>query len=212
MGCGLSCDCHYWCRCLYQQRLYGGSARRRRVDCDFCFLIVPIIKAIQNPPHAPTLEDLGIYVTQEEIDAFNTYGTLPKVDNSPVILASDETAVYACYAERIETKNRKLGTTGGGAGASIRVAKGVSVRTGGGGSKSIYGDVEMAHAGEFVVTTNRIVFLANSRAFEEKLSSISAISVDDGCLAIMTTKSNYSLRMAIPEYPCEIIKHCIHTL
>ena len=175
-------------------------------------LVLTALKAIKNPPPAPTVQDLGIHVPQDALDAFNTYGTLPQLDNSPVILTSGETAVYACRAERIETKNRRLGTTGSGGGASIRVAKGVSLRTGTTGSKSVYGDVEMVHAGEFVVTTSRIVFVANSRAFEEKLSSISAVSVDSGCLAIMTAKGSYALRMPLAEYPCEIIKRCIKTL
>ena len=175
-------------------------------------LVVVAIKKIQNPPAEPTLEDQGVYVSQEEIDTFITYGTLPKVVNSPVILAQGETAVFACRAERVETKNRKLSTTGSGGGASFRVAKGVTLRTGSTGSKSVYGDVEMIHSGEFVVTTSRIVFVANSRAFEEKLSNLSAVSADGNSLAIMTAKVNYALRMAAPEYPCEIIKHCIRSL
>lgn len=175
-------------------------------------LVVTGIKAIKNPPPAPTLEDIGIHVPQEALDAFHTYGTLPKVDNSPVILTDGEQAVYACRAERIETKNRRLGTTGSGAGASIHVAKGVNLRTGGTGNQSIYGDVEMVHAGEFVVTTDRIVFVANSRAFEENLSNVSAVSIESGCLAIMAGKENYAMRMPLPEYPCEIIKHCIKNL
>lgn len=172
-------------------------------------LIVTAIIAIKNQPPAPSNEELGVRVSQEAIDAFFAYGTLPKVDNSPVILADGEQAVYACHAERIETKNRKLGTTGSRAGISFRVAKGVSLRTGGKGSESIYGDVEMVHAGEFVVTTKRVVFVATSRAFEEKTASISAVAVDGDCLAIVAAKESYALRLPVPEYPCEIIKHCI---
>ena len=175
-------------------------------------LVMNAMKAIKNPPPAPTLEDQGIHVPQEDLDAFKMCGKLPQLRNSPVILVGDEQAVYACRAERVETKNRRLGTTGGGVGGSIRVAKGVSIRTGGTGSKSIYGDVEMVHAGEFVVTTDRIVFIASSRAYEEKLSKISAVSADSGYLEIMTAKSNYAMRMPLPEYPCEIIKHCISVL
>ena len=175
-------------------------------------LVVTAIKAIQNPPPAPTLEDMGVHVSQEALDAFRTYGTLPKVDSCPVILAEGEQAVYACHAERIETKNRRLSTTGSGSGVSFRVAKGVSLRTGGTGSKSVYGDVEMVHAGEFVVTTNRIVFVAPDRAFEVKLSSISAVAVEGGCLAIMSAKGSYAMRMPMQEYACEIIRHCIKTL
>ena len=175
-------------------------------------LAMGAIKVIKNPTPVPTPEDQGIHVTQEALDAFKAYGNLPQITNSPVILADGEQAVYACRAERVETKNRRVGTTGGGAGASIRVAKGVHIRTGGTGSKSVYGDVEMIHGGEFVVTTARIVFIANSRAYEEKLADISAVSVDSGCLAIIAGKDNYAMRMPHPEYPCEIIKNCINAL
>lgn len=175
-------------------------------------LVMNAMKAIKNPPPAPTLEDQGIHVSQEDLEAFKTYRKLPRLENSPVILAEGEQAVYACRAERVETKNRRIGTTGGGAGASIRVAKGVRIRTGGTGSKSVYGDVEMVHSGEFVVTTDRIVFVTNSRAYEEKLADISAISVDSDCLTIMAGNRNYAMRMPCLEYPCEIIKHCISAL
>jgi hypothetical protein len=175
-------------------------------------LVASAVKSIKNPPPAPTLEELGIHVTKEAIEAFKSYGTLPRVENSPVILNAGEQAVYACRADRIETKNHRIGTTGGGAGVSVKVAKGIRFRTGGTGSKSVYGDVEMIHSGEFVVTTHRIVFVANSRAFEEQISAISAVSVDEGCLAIMATGTSYALRMPMPEYPCDIIKHCIKSL
>ena len=175
-------------------------------------LVLSAVKTIKNPPPVPSLEEQGIHVTQAELDAFTTHGTLPNVENCPVILAQDERAVYACRADRIETKNRKLGTTGSGGGLSIKVAKGVRLRTGSAGSKSIYGDVEMAHGGEFVCTTNRIVFVASNRAFEEKLSGISAVSVENGCLTIMTAKNSYTLRMPLADYPCNIITHCIKHL
>lgn len=175
-------------------------------------LVMGAVKAVKNPPPAPTPEDEGIHISQEDIDAFLAYGKLPRLENSPVILANGEQAVFACRAERVETKNRRVGTTGGGVGGSIRVAKGVHIRTGGTGSKTVYGDVEMVHGGEFVVTTARIVFIANSRAYEEKLADISAISVDSGCLSIMAGKDSYAMRMPHPEYPCEIIKHCINAL
>ena len=172
-------------------------------------LTVSAIKSIKNPP---TLEELGIRVTQEAIDAFKSFGTLPRVDNSPVILTHNEQAVYACRADRVETKNCHIGTTSGGVGVSFNVIKGVRIRTGGAESKSVYGDVEMVHTGEFVITTERIIFVSNSRAFEEKLSNISAVSVDAGCLAIVAGKENYAVRMPMPEYPCEIIMHCIKAL
>ena len=175
-------------------------------------LVVSALKSIKNQPPAPTLEELGIHVTPEAIDDFTSFGTLPQLKNSPVILADGEQAVYACRADRVETKNRRIGTTVGGAGVSVKVTKGVRVRTGGTGSKSVYGDVEMIHSGEFVVTTHRIVFVANSRAFEEQISNISAVSVDDGCLAIMADGNSYALRMPMPEYSCEIIKHCVKSI
>ena len=85
-------------------------------------LVMTAIKAIQNPLPAPTLEALGIHISQEQLDAFVSYGTLPRVENTPVILANEEQAVYACRAVRVETKNRKIGTTGGAAGASISLS------------------------------------------------------------------------------------------
>ncbi len=172
-------------------------------------LVLSEVKAIKNPPAPPTLAEQGIYVPQEALDAFLTREILPTVQNTPVMLSPGETAVYYCEAVRVETKNRMIGKTGAGGSTSIRVAKGVRLRTGGGGSQNVYGDIEMTAQGQFVATTERIIFVAGNKAFTENLSNISAISTVNDCLAIVTPKQSYSLRMASPEYPCAIIKRCI---
>ena len=164
-------------------------------------LVATGIRVIKNPPAPPVQED-----------DFLVDGQLPHVANTPVILSQGEDAVYCSKATRVETKNRIVGKTGGGSGASIKIAKGVRFRTGGGGSQNVYGDIEMLNDGEFVVTTKRIVFVAANRAFEEKLSNITAVSVVGDCIAIVTAKDNYSVRVSAPERPCAIIKKCVEVL
>ncbi len=171
--------------------------------------VLLFLSAAKSAKNGPAPGSVGIHVPQEEMDAFTSYGTLPNIKDVPVILGDGETAVYYCDAVRVETKNRMLGKTGSGAGVSFRVAKGVRIRSGNGGSKNVYGNIEMSDPGQLVVTTQRIVFIAKNKAFAEKLTSLSAVSVIDNHLAIVTSNKNYSLRMPMPEYACEIIKRCI---
>lgn len=68
-------------------------------------------------------------------------GELPVVTGTPVLLEEGEVAHYYAPATKIVTKNKAVGRTGSGAGVRVRVAKGVSVSTGGGSSRTVYGEV-----------------------------------------------------------------------
>ncbi len=63
-------------------------------------------------------------------------GGLPVIVGTPVILDEGETAHHYTPAIRSVTKTRVVGHKGGGAGVSVRVAKGVSAVTPAAGSKS----------------------------------------------------------------------------
>ena len=76
-----------------------------------------------------------------------------------------EVAHYYAPATKIVTKNKAVGRTGSGAGVRVRVAKGVSVSTGGGSSRTVYGEVTETYSGAIVLTNRRIVFIHNQAGF-----------------------------------------------
>lgn len=169
-------------------------------------LTLSAIKSIKNPPPEPTLAELGIYVPEDALSAFDESGVLPNLVGTPVLLNPGEQAVYDCSAVRTETKTRVVGHNRNKS-ASIRVAKGVSVRTGG-GDRSVYGDVKTSSSGRFVVTTEKIVFSSQQKAFSAPVADITSVEAYDGGMTIISGKNVYVMELAKSNYPAAMIEQC----
>ena len=79
----------------------------------------------------------GTYMTEQELQQIQG-GVLPALASVPVVLGEGEVAHFFAPARRYVTKKKAVGRTGSGGGVSVRVAKGVSVRSGGGASQTVY--------------------------------------------------------------------------
>lgn len=141
--------------------------------------------AAQNRPF---MEDSALTLIEQ--------GGLPVIVGTPVILEEGETAHYYAPAIRSVTKTRVVGHKGGGAGVSVRVAKGVSVRTGGGSSQNVRGDVTDDFTGAVVLTNRRLVFLHNQSGFECRLANVSAVTPAAGSVLIQAGSKSYQVTVA----------------
>lgn len=135
------------------------------------------------------------FMTDQDLEQIQA-GGLPVLTGVPVILADGEAAHFFGPARRYITKTKAVGRTGSGSGVSVRVAKGVSVRTGGGASRTVYDDVTDSFAGQVVLTNRRIVFLAKQNGFDCKLDAISAIAPEGDRLLIQAGAKTYRLAVA----------------
>lgn len=135
------------------------------------------------------------FMTDQELEQIQA-GGLPVLAGVPVILGDGEVAHFFGPARRYITKTKAVGRTGSGSGVSVRVAKGVSVRTGGGSSRTVYDDVTDAFAGQVILTNRRIVFLAKQNGFDCKLDAISAITPEGDRLMIQAGSKTYRLAVA----------------
>lgn len=134
----------------------------------------------------------GVYLTKEQIEKLEQKVELPIID-TPVFLNYGEVAVYHSQATRQETKNRVIGRTGSYGGGTVRIAKGLSIHTGGSSSRPIYGDVSMQYPGEFIITNERIVFLSNQKGFELKHQNITAATAYKDGFAFQSKNTSYVL-------------------
>ena len=109
----------------------------------------------------------------EEIKAVTT---LPIV-SSPisVVLKSGETCHYQCSATVLILKNQVIGRTGGYRGASIRVAKGLTLHTGGSSGHSVRGDIPYYYPGIFTITNERFI-MTGEKGFDKPISKLTAIT------------------------------------
>ena len=112
---------------------------------------------------------------QQHLAQARTMTELPIVP-SPIgiILKPGERCCFQASASVLIIKNQVVGRTGSGGGISVRVAKGVTLHSSGGGGRTIRQDVSYTYPGVFSLTTQRFV-MTGEKAFEypiEKLTSI----------------------------------------
>lgn len=86
-----------------------------------------------------------------------------------------EVVIYAVPSATFKDKEQVAGYTGTSAGASVRVAKGVTVRTGRSGGQPIRNTVRKCNIGDLIVTNKRVVFIGKDDSFDFALDKITAI-------------------------------------
>lgn len=135
---------------------------------------------------------------------------LPIVQSN-LVLSDGETCHYYGPAVYVKTKNVVVGYSGGHVGASIRVAKGMSIRTSSTKAAPIRGDVQERTNGVLSITNKRVVFSANKGAFDKKISALSAITPYSNGLAFQFGDNQYPLECTKPEYVYQILARVINS-
>lgn len=108
-------------------------------------------------------------------------------------MKKDEVAYIEQPATLTITENKVVGTTGRSSGVSMRVAKGMYVRTGGSGGRKIYDDITTTYDGILSVTNQRISFMQERKAFEIQLSKLTNTTSDDKALILQQGNKSYAL-------------------
>lgn len=138
----------------------------------------------------------------QEIEA----GGLPVLYGTPLLLKSGEMVHYRTPCGLSVTRRELIGSTGGGAGASFRIAKGIYLHSGKSSSKRIYDDVTNTFKGELFITNARIVFLQSRAGFELPIVKLSAIlPIEDG-IRLQSGNKTYDMVLPFPEYPYTVIQ------
>ena len=102
-------------------------------------------------------------------------GTLPVLNISTLILISGEVCHFvdkSCLLTQKtirHTRHRNSGT-------SFRIAKGITYHTGGGLSSPVEEVIPVYTPGYLYITNKRVIFTAREKAFDKKLSVLSALT------------------------------------
>ncbi len=86
-----------------------------------------------------------------------------------------EVVLYVSPATVYKDKEQVVGHTGKSAGVSVRVAKGVTLHSGGHGSRPIRGIVRSSVAGDLIITNQRLVFVGDSDSFDYRIQRVTAV-------------------------------------
>ena len=148
-----------------------------------------------------------------DITPYELQMSFPIVSYPDFFPQMEEVIVYVAPANTFVDKEQVVGYTGGSSGVSVRVAKGVSLRTGGSSRKPIRSVVRKYHFGDLIITNKRILFIGKDDRFEFAINKISAIKVlDRTSFIIQSGKSskNVSLDKSLVPYAYEFITYVIN--
>lgn len=133
-------------------------------------------------------------------------GKIPTVYADKLILNPDEICHYYTNATRLITKNRVVGYSGSSGGISVRVTKGISLKTGSHQGTPIRGDVTEETRGRLFITNKRIIFMSVKNSFEIKLEKIIATEYYSNGIGIQNDKDYYLMKLIAPEIPLSMIR------
>lgn len=125
----------------------------------------------------------------------------------------DEILIYATPAATFKDKEQIVGYTGKSAGVSVRVAKWVTVRSGGTGSRAVRDTVRQSNMGDLLITNKRIMFVGKDDSFEFQVSKISTVKLlDTNSFVIQSGRSskNVWLDTALVAYAHGLINYAIN--
>lgn len=125
------------------------------------------------------------------ISALND-GTLPTLNISTLILTSGEVCHFvdkSCLVTQKTIRHTRRRSSG----TSFRIAKGITYHTGGGLSSPVEQDIPVYTPGYLYITNKRIVFAAKEKAFDKKLSTLSALTPYSDAAGLQFGSKTYNL-------------------
>ncbi|PHU40459.1 hypothetical protein CSX00_06110 [Pseudobutyrivibrio ruminis] len=147
-----------------------------------------------------------------DITAWELQIGLPIVNYSGFFCQEDERLVYVAPAKTFKDTNQFVGYSGTSGGASFRVAKGVTIRSGRSGGRAIRQDIRKFNDGDLIITNKRVLFIGKDDSFEfkvDKISTTKVIAVD--CFIIQSGRNakNIQIDSNIATYALGLINYVI---
>ena len=145
----------------------------------FAFIVFCIVMAVfsfrnKSTGNRPKSPFVNPYV---DVAMYESGNQFPTVHYNNVILQPGEQMIYATPAQTFTQKEQVVGYTGGSAGASVRVAKGLTIRSGSSRGTPIRQNVTKFNNGDYIVTTKRLLFLSQNESFEFRIEKITAFKI-----------------------------------
>lgn len=127
------------------------------------------------------------------ISFHKTLQALPVITPSGLILKPDELCHYQGAAHTEKTSSRIAGYTTQHVGGSVRIAKGMSIRSGGNQRRAVRETLTETSNGILYVTNKRLVFIATKNAFDKSLTALSAYVPNQGHITLLFGNQSFDL-------------------
>lgn len=122
-------------------------------------------------------------------------GGLPNIHISNINLGKDEFCCYADTANIVKSKEKTVGYKGTSGGFNIRIAKGLSYRTGKTAGVPIKETINTTYNGYLILTNRRIVFLSNGSGFDKTINKVTSITPYKGGINFQIGQKNYEVNV-----------------
>lgn len=128
------------------------------------------------------------------------------VEENPisVVLKPGEVCYYQRSAFVLVVKNETVGHTSGHSGISVRVAKGVTLHSGGGRGHAVKRNVTYKFPGFFTMTSQRIL-MTGEKGFDYPVEKLTALTEYTDGVGLQFGSKNYILTMDEPYWPNKIL-------
>ena len=150
--------------------------------------IVDIIKVLTGR----SISNSNSLMGREGIAAIHE-GKLPNIQGTSLNLAPDEICCYMDKAYTFQDQTVITGYTGKSSGVSIRIAKGLSYRTGGSGGKAIRETQRTTYHGILYITTKRVIFTSTKDSFDKTFDQITSVQEAKDGVIIQMGSHTYSI-------------------
>ena len=135
---------------------------------------------------------------------------LPVADGSGLVLQEGEFCCLRQAAENLQVKNVVVGRKSNTGGMSVRVMKGVRLRSGNSTSAVIRGNVAQRTRGMFYITNKRVVMVCPKGAFDKPLSAVSSAVRQRNGLLLQFGSDNHALVIKNAAYVQQVLDVAIH--
>jgi len=132
-------------------------------------------------------------------------GDLPVLGTNNIMLSPGEICHFIDRAILLKNKNVITGYKGGSAGVSVRVMKGVSIRSGQHRGTAVRQQVTEQFSGILYLTNKRVIF-SSSKGFDKALSSLTSMTPYTDGLGFQFGSSSYTLKTAYPDLATEVFR------
>lgn len=135
-------------------------------------------------------------------------GGLPVINVDILNLLENEFCCYVDYATTYKDVTKVVGYSGNNAGFSIRIAKGLSYRSGASGGNVIRNTERTTYNGFLLLTNKRIIFTSKGISFDKPISKLSSIIATKNELIFQFGQKTYEIQVA----SANVFKCALNTL
>ena len=195
----------------WRAAVHRAVAKNSISESDICGLTIYMHHFDLRSHGLQAHEEYEIYKMATVTVALNKGNLLPTDAKPPFVMLKSESLLWLFDSSSYHKVVAKRSFHGGSGGASFRVAKGVTLRTGGFKGQSVSTDVlEHIDDGVFGITSKHLYFKGNKKSFRVKLEKIVSYQINGNTLEIMRDAANAKAEhFALGDYESKFCKNLL---